>query len=202
MGWLGIARSKFYNWRKRYGKTNEHNALIPRDHWIEPWEREAILHLHDRYPLEGYRRLTFMMLDRNVAAVSSSTTYRVLKNFKEFVRLNGLTHVRASPYYAQSNGKIERRHRCLKADCTRPGVPLDLEQARRLLAGFIEHYNTVRLHSAIGHITPQDKLLGREMAIFATREQTLAKARENRKINRLQPPAHSATPPALFSICR
>ncbi|HKB86489.1 MAG TPA: hypothetical protein VKD08_09990, partial [Ignavibacteriaceae bacterium] len=31
------------------------------------------------HPGEGYRRLTYMMLDDNIAAVSPSTTYRVLK---------------------------------------------------------------------------------------------------------------------------
>ena len=29
--WLGISLSKFYDWRKRYGK-DEHNAQVPRDH--------------------------------------------------------------------------------------------------------------------------------------------------------------------------
>jgi putative transposase len=76
--WLGIARGKLFAWRNRYGKANEHNAKIPRDHWIEPQERQAILDFHDRYPLEGYRRLTFMMLDQDIVAVSPSTTYRVL----------------------------------------------------------------------------------------------------------------------------
>jgi hypothetical protein len=32
--WLGIRLSKFYDWRKRYGKVNEHNARIPCDHWL------------------------------------------------------------------------------------------------------------------------------------------------------------------------
>ena len=79
VGWIGIARGKFFAWRKRYGKANEHNALVPRDHWLEPWEKVAILSFHHQFPLEGYRRLTFMMLDRDVVAVSPSSTYRVLK---------------------------------------------------------------------------------------------------------------------------
>lgn len=79
VGWVGIARSKFYDWRARYGKVNEHNAWIPRDHWIEAWEREKIEKFHQEFSLEGYRRLTFMMLDRDIVAVSPSTTYRVLK---------------------------------------------------------------------------------------------------------------------------
>ena len=296
--WLGISRSKYYDWRERYGKANEHNRLIPRDHWLQDWERRAIIDFHHKFPLEGYRRLTFMMLDHDVVAVSPSSTYRVLKaaglidtwntkpskkgtgfeqplrphehwhidvshiniagtfyylcsildgcsrfivhfelrqsmteadietilqramekfpsakpriisdngpqfiakEFKEFVRIAGLTHVKTSPYYPQSNGKIERWHKSLKADCIRPGTPLDIDQARRLIAGFVEHYNTVRLHSAIGYITPQDKLLGKDKAIFAARDQKLASARLQRKINRQNQPAHSVTHTAVFS---
>ena len=32
--WLGVGSSKFYDWGSRYGKANEHNALVPRDHWL------------------------------------------------------------------------------------------------------------------------------------------------------------------------
>ena len=298
VGWLGISRSKFYDWRERYGKVNEHNAQIPRDHWIEAWEREAIVDFACKYPLEGYRRLTFMMFDKDVVSVSPSTTYRVLKtagliqawnckpskkgtgfvqplrvhehwhvdisyinvagtfyylcslldgcsraivhhelresmseaeieiiiqralekhpgqkpriisdngpqfiakDFKEFVRIAGLTHVKTSPYYPQSNGKIERWHKSLKNDCIRPGTPLDLDQAQRLIGTYVEHYNTVRLHSAIGYITPIDKLLGRETAIFAQRDQKLALARLNRKIKRQNQPALSLAAQPVFS---
>ena len=298
VAWLGIARSKFYDWRQRYGKVNEHNALVPRDHWIEDWERKAVVDFARQFPLEGYRRLCFMMLDRDVVAISPSTTYRVLKaaglierwnrkpskkgtgfiqpllphehwhvdvshinvagtfyylcslldgcsrfivhhelreamteadveiiiqrglekfpgqkpriisdngpqfiarDFKEFVRVCGLTHVRTSPYYPQSNGKIERWHQSLKADCIRPGTPLCLEDARRLVAIYVDHYNTIRLHSAIGYITPSDKLLGKEQAIFAERDNKLAKARLQRQLKRQHQPAHSVSPQSDFS---
>ena len=79
LGWLGLGTSKFYDWRKRYGQTNEHNSQVPRDFWLEDWEKQAILDFHDRHPLEGYRTLTFMMLDDDVVAVSPSSVYRVLK---------------------------------------------------------------------------------------------------------------------------
>ncbi len=65
-----------------------------------------------------------------------------------------MTHVRTSPYYPQSNGKLERWHKSLKAECIRPGTPLTPEDARRLIQQYVDHYNTVRLHSAIGFITP------------------------------------------------
>jgi hypothetical protein len=41
--WLGLALSTFYTWRTRYGKANEHNAQVPRDHWLEDWEKQAIV---------------------------------------------------------------------------------------------------------------------------------------------------------------
>ena len=63
---LGLARGKFYDWRKRYGQLNEHNGKVPRDFWLEKHEKQAILDYHDRFPLEGYRRLSFMMIDDDV----------------------------------------------------------------------------------------------------------------------------------------
>jgi transposase InsO family protein len=283
--WLQIAASKFYDWRTRYGKVNEHNAWIPRDHWLEEWEKEAIIDFHHQNPLEGYRRLTFMMLDRDVVAVSPSSVWRVLsragllrrwnkkpslkgtgfqqplrphehwhldvsyinisgtfyylcsvldgasryvvhweiresmkereveiilqrarekfpdakprvisdngpqfvaKDFKEFIRICGMTHVRTSPYYPQSNGKIERWHQSIKSECIRPGVPLSLEDAQRIVGLWVNHYNTVRLHSAIGYVAPLAKLEGREEQIFAERDRKLEQARLRRQQRRQQ----------------
>ena len=78
-GWLGVPRSTFAEWRRRYGKVNEHNAWVPRDHWLEESEKRAIVEYTMKHPGEGYRPLAFMMLDEDVAAVSPSSVYRVLK---------------------------------------------------------------------------------------------------------------------------
>lgn len=83
-----------------------------------------------------------------------------------------------------SNGKIERRHQTIKGDCIRLKVPLSLDEARRLTTEYVEHYNTVRLHSAIGYITPLDKLLGRQQEIFDERDRKLAAARQERRCRR------------------
>ena len=283
IAWLGIGQSKFYDWRKRYGKANEHNGRIPRDWWLQEWERQAILDFHRQYPLEGYRRLCFMMLDRDIVATSPATVYRVLKqagligrrntkpsqkgtgfqqpekphrhwhidishvniagtfyslcsildgysrfivhweiretmteidvetilqrarekypgvrpriisdngpqfiakDFKTFIRICGMSHVRTSPFYPESNGKLERWHGSLKQECIRPGTPLSLEDARRIVARYVEHYNHVRLHSAIGYVAPADKLAGREREIFQDRDRKLEAARERRKAQR------------------
>lgn len=288
IAWLGISSSKFYDWKGRYGKVNEHNANVPRDWWLEDWEKHAILDYQQRYPLEGYRRLTFMMLDDDVVAVSPSSVYRVLKqagvlarqnvnptkkgtgfvqpiaphehwhvdisylnicgtfyylcslldgcsrylvhweiresmteadvetivqrarekfpgarpriisdngpqfiakDFKEFIRVAGMTHVRTSPYYPQSNGKLERFHRTIKHDCIRQKTPLSAGDARRAVGDFVLHYNTVRLHSAIGYVTPQDLLSGLAPEIFAERDRKLAEARERRAAKRRAEPA-------------
>ena len=80
--------------------------------------------------------------------ISDNGPQFIAKDFKEFIRLVGMTHVRTSPDYPQSNGKMERWYETLKRECIRPGTPLSLEDARRLVARFVEHYNHVRLHSA------------------------------------------------------
>lgn len=277
LGWLGLGRSKYYAWEQRYGKANEHNGHVPRDHWLHEWEKERIVKFYLEYPLEGYRRLTYMLLDRGVVAVSPSSTYRVLqeagllekwkrkeskkgtgfvqpskahehwhvdisylnlggtfyylcavldgysryivhwelaptmterdvelvlqrarekypharpriisdngpqfisRDFKEFIRLTGMTHVRTSPYYPQSNGKLERWNKSFKVEGWRPGLVQDVAQARALTEKYVQHYNAVRLHSAIGYITPKDKLEGREQEIWKKRDEQLENARK------------------------
>jgi putative transposase len=97
-----------------------------------------------------------------------------------------MTHVRTAPYYPQSNGKLERFHKTLKGECNRPKTPFSLDDARRLVKEYIDHYNTVRLHSAIGYIAPIDKLNGRDKEIFKERDRKLETAREQRRMKRQQ----------------
>jgi putative transposase len=73
--WANLSTSKYHKWLTRYGKINGHNGKTPRDWWLEEWEEQAILDFHDQHPLEGCRRLTFMMLDDDIVAVSPSSTY-------------------------------------------------------------------------------------------------------------------------------
>ena len=40
---LSTSASKFYNWPERYRKVNEHNGWVPRDFWLEDWEKQAVL---------------------------------------------------------------------------------------------------------------------------------------------------------------
>lgn len=281
--WVGIGTSKFHDWKHRFGKVNEHNVWVPRDHWLTEDEKERICGFARGHRMEGYRRLTFMMIDADIAACSPASVYRVLKHtgllagqspkttkkgtgfvqplqphehwhvdvsylniagtfyflcsvldgcsrfvvhweirekmeesdvelilqrareahpdatpriitdngpqfvakdFKEFIRIAGMTHVKTSPYYPQSNGKIERWHKSIKTECIRPGVPLSLADAERIVEDWVRHYNTVRLHSAIGYVAPLDKLEGRQAQIFADRDRKLEQARFQRQQRR------------------
>ncbi len=283
VNWIGMSRSKFYDWQSRYGRVNEHNAWIPRDYWLTDYEKQAIIDYYYGHPLEGYRRLTYMMMDDDIVAVSPASVYRVLsmagllrrfngkpskkgdgftqplnphehwhidisyvnisgtfyylcsvldgfsryivhweiretmteaeveiilqrakekfpdaqpriisdngpqfiaRDFKEFIRISGMTHVKTSPYYPQSNGKLERYHKTIKGACIRVKTPLSLTDAIRIITDFVEHYNNRRLHSAIDYIRPKDKLEGNAEAILAEREAKLAAAREMRKAAR------------------
>ncbi len=271
---------------------------MPRDHWLTDDEKQRICAFARSQPLEGYRRLTFMMLDADQVACSPASVYRVLKSagllagsapnitkkgtgfvqplqphehwhvdvsylnlagtfyflcsildgcsrfivhweirekmeeidvetivqrareaypdarpriisdngpqfiakdFKEFIRMAGMTHVRTSPYYPQSNGKIERWHKTIKGECIRVLVPLTLDEARRIVTDYVAHYNTVRLHSAIGYVAPKDKLAGRDKEIHAARDRKLAEARTRRQQQRQAehqcPQTQPVTPP-------
>ena len=85
LNWIGLATSKFHDWKHRFGKVNEHNARVPRDHWLTDDEKERICTFARAHPGDGYRRLTFMMLDTDTAssehvACSPASVYRVLKS--------------------------------------------------------------------------------------------------------------------------
>ncbi|MGC2273064.1 MAG: integrase core domain-containing protein [Candidatus Sulfotelmatobacter sp.] len=118
--------------------------------------------------------------------ISDNGPQFIARDFKEFIRISGMTHVRTSPYYPQSNGKIERWHKSLKSECIRQGTPLSLEDARRLVEGYMEHYNNARLNSATGYITPKDVLAGRQQEIHAERDRKLEAARLQRQSHRQQ----------------
>ena len=126
--------------------------------------------------------------DENPRIITDNGPQFVAKDFKQFIRVSGMTHVRTSPYYPQSNGKLERYHRTIKSECIRPGSPLSIDDARRIIKRFVDDYNDVRLHSALGYITPNDKRLGREKEIFDERDRKLEEARERRRRKREEQP--------------
>jgi transposase InsO family protein len=124
--------------------------------------------------------------------ISDNGPQFIAKDFKEFVRQYGLTHVRTSPYHPQSNGKLERWHGSLKNECIRPSCPATREEAQKRIEKYVNHYNHVRLHSAIGYITPADCLAGLSQVIGEERDRKLESARERRQQRRAAAKQHVA----------
>jgi transposase InsO family protein len=150
--------------------------------FIVHWEiREAMKELDVQLVLQAARERFPAATPR---IISDNGPQFIARDFQTFIRICGMTHVRTSPYYPQSNGKLERWHGSLKRECIRPGTPLSLEDARRLVGRYVGHYNDVRLHSAIGYVTPRDRLEGRQQAIWDERDRKLAAARQRRRAQR------------------
>ncbi|MBL8819623.1 MAG: transposase family protein [Planctomyces sp.] len=76
--------------------------------------------------------------------ISGNGSQFTARDFRQFVRLVGITHVRTSPYDLQSNGKLERWHGSIKQECTRPACPVTIEEARKRVANYVDQYNTVK----------------------------------------------------------
>ncbi len=112
--------------------------------------------------------------------ISDNGPQFIARDFKSYIRICGMTHVRTSTYYPQSNGKLERYHRTIKSEAIRPASIATLEEAINIVTGFVEHYNAVRLHSALGYLAPNDVLAGNAKEIFEGRDRKLAEARERR----------------------
>src|SRR3989442_1164117 len=105
-------------------------------HWeIGEWMKEREVELVLQKAKEKYPTATPRL-------ISDNGPQFIARDFKQFVRLSGMDHVRTSPYYPQSNGKIERWHGSLKAEAVRPKTPLSLEDARRGVGNFVEEDNT------------------------------------------------------------
>ena len=106
---MGISRSKFSDWKTRYGTENRHNGAIPRDFWLEDWEKEAIIDFYVSHPREGYRRCCYMMIDRDLVAVSPATVYRVLSSADMMRRWKGKSS-RKGQGFSQPSSPHEHWH--------------------------------------------------------------------------------------------
>lgn len=119
--------------------------------------------------------------DARPRMISNNGPQFIAKDFKGFIRLSGMTHVRTSPYYPQSNGKMERWKKSIKSECIGQGVPLSLDDAKRLVTPCIAVYYEKRLHSGIKYVTPKDTMAGRQAEIHEARDRKLEQARGQRE---------------------
>ena len=218
--WIGIWSSTYCSWTKNYGRAFEHNGWIPRDHWLDEWEKQAILQFHFDHPLAGYRRLTYMMIDANVVACSAATVYRILSDagllkrnnqrskkgtgFQQplvahehwhidisYLNIAGTFYFMATILdgFSRSIVHWDIREKMEEVDIEiiiqvgrekYPGVTPRIisDNGPQFIAKDFKHF--IRLHSAIGYVTPLAMLEGRQQAIFDERDRKLEEARELR----------------------
>jgi transposase InsO family protein len=111
---VGINQSKFYSWTSRLNKPNYHNSTLPKSNWLLEEEKQALLAYAKRHPGEGYRRLTYMMMDEDVTAVSPSTTYRLLKGYSLLNEWNTVKDDKKGSGFVQPTHPHEHWHTDIK----------------------------------------------------------------------------------------
>jgi len=100
----------------------------------------------------------------------------------DWLKDQGMKHVRGAPYHPQTQGKIERWHLSLKSRILLENyyLPGELEQA---VANFVDHYNHRRYHESLDNLTPADVYFGRGQNILDMRKEikhrTIAQRRRN-----------------------
>lgn len=84
-------------------------------------------------------------------------TWRGKSAFTRECETRGIRQIVASPRRPRTLGKIERFWGTLWRECVGTAVFLDLEDARRRIGHFIDHYNFQRPHQGIDGLVPADR---------------------------------------------
>ena len=100
----------------------------------------------------------------------------------DWLKDQGMKHVRGAPYHPQTQGKIERWHQTLKNRVLLENyyLPGDLECQ---IGAFVHHYNNHRYHESLGNVTPADTYFGRDTAIIERRNRIKKLTIQNRRLN-------------------
>ena len=271
--YAGISERTWREWQERRGIETKHNNNIPKNYHLTPEEVAVIVAFCIANPLWGYRMQCWEMVDQNVAFVSCSSVYNIIKRYnlgkkwaeavemgkkgfdqptaahqqwhidfsyikiqgafyyflgildgysrkmlnwrlcqameginaeilvaetkelypeaesvrlisdngsqfisKDFEELLGLLaigHTFISANHPQSNGKLERFNRTLKAEHVRRTAYVNYQDACVRMAHWIAYYNSQRLHSAIWYLTPNDVFNGKAAERLAERKEKL-----------------------------
>ena len=119
--------------------------------------------------------------DMKPKLITDNGSQYISKDFQIYLKEVGLQHVKTSPSYPQSNGKIERFHRSLEEECIRTTSMIDLKDAQEQVDKYVNHYNNNRLHSALYYLRPVDFLNGNVEVLLNARQEKLDLASKNRQ---------------------
>jgi hypothetical protein len=101
-------------------------------------------------------------------------TWRGKSQFTRELEKLGIRQIVARPKRPQTLGKIERFWGTLWRECIERAVFVDLEDARRRIGLFIDHYNFQRVHSGIDGLVPADRFFHAAPEVLATLKQRVA----------------------------
>jgi transposase InsO family protein len=104
----------------------------------------------------------------------------IAREFAETLSQTGVTHSKIRPHTPTDNAEIERYHRTIGERIDQEDLE-DVTQAKTVIAGIIDSYNNVRLHSALSFLRPIDYYRGDPESLLAQRRRKLQTARELRK---------------------
>jgi transposase InsO family protein len=105
---------------------------------------------------------------------SQYVTWRGKSAFSKELEGRGIRHVVARPRHPQTLGKIERFWGTLWRECLESALFLDLEDARRRIGLFIDHYNFQRPHQGIDGLVPGDRFFGAAADVLRTLKERVA----------------------------
>ena len=106
-------------------------------------------------------------------------TWRGKSQFSKELEQQGIRQIVSRPRHPQTLGKIERFWGTLWRECLERSVFLDLEDARRRIGLFIDHYNFQRAHQGLEGLTPADRFFSAAPTVLNTlRERVAANALE------------------------
>lgn len=83
--------------------------------------------------------------------------WRGKSRFTKRLEKLGIKHIVASPRHPQTLGKVERFWGSLWNECAETAVFQGIEDARKRIGLFIDHYNFMRTHQGIGGLVPADR---------------------------------------------
>ncbi len=84
-------------------------------------------------------------------------TWRGRSAFARLLERRGIRHVIARPRHPQTLGKTERFWGTLWRECVQGAVFTGLDEARRRIGHFIDHYNFQRPHQGLDGLVPADR---------------------------------------------
>lgn len=101
-------------------------------------------------------------------------TWRGKSQFTRELEKRGIRQIVAKPRRPQTLGKIERFWGTLWRECVEAAIFQDLEDARRRIGLFIDHYNFTRVHAGIDGLVPADRFFGAAPEVLKTLRQRVA----------------------------